>query len=73
MFKTDLTCKPWRLMSVNKKNLKDDHMTIEILCTDLHDFGLNLKENNFCIDFPPGGALEGRCGKCRANVFPKPL
>ena len=52
-------------------------MTIEILCTDLRDFWIKsegvISKNVFYISRPPGGAIKGRCEKCRAKVFPWPL
>ena len=40
-----------------------DHMTIEILCTDLHDFWIKsqgiIGKIVFYISWPPGGAIKG--------------
>ena len=48
-------------------------MTIERLCTDLRDFWIKsegvISKGLFYISRPPGGALKGRCEKCRAKVI----
>ena len=52
-------------------------MTVEILCTDLHDFWIKsqgiIGKNVFYISRPPGGAIKVRYEKSRAKVFPWPL
>ena len=59
----------------NIRNLKDPFrlMTIEILCTDLRDFGTKsvgvLSKNVFCTNRPPGGAITGPCEKFGAEVL----
>ena len=56
-----------------------DRVTIEVMCrpTDLCDILIKsegvISKNVFYIGRPPGGAMKGRCEKCRAKVFPWPL
>ena len=49
-----------------------EHMTIEIVCNDLHDFwtksGAVISKNVFYKSRPPGGAITGRSGKFGAEV-----
>ena len=44
-----------------------EHMTIEIVCNDLHDFwtksGAVISKNAFYKSWPPGGAIRGHSGK----------
>ena len=58
-------------------HMRVDHMTIEILCTDLRDFWIKsqgvISKNVFYISRPKGGAIKGWCEKCRAKVYPQPL
>ena len=54
------------------KDIRIDHMSIEIMCTDLRDNWISGWSNIrklFFISRPPGGAIKGRCEKDRAKVF----
>ena len=55
------------------RQIRLDHMTIEIMCTDLCAIWMKSEgvtsKNMFYISRPPGGALKGRCEKCRAKVI----
>ena len=50
-----------------------DHMTLEILCTDLHEFWIKsvgvMLEKKKRRKWPHGGATTGLCEKCRAEVL----
>ena len=73
LLKTRQSCKLW--MSILQIRL--DRVTIEVMCTDLCDIFIKsegvISKNVFYIGRPPGGAMKGRCEKCRAKVFPWPL
>ena len=78
--KTEQSCKLWKLILANQDGIWNirriglDHMTIEILCTDLRDFCIKsqgvISKNVFYISWTKGGAIKGWCEKCRAKVYP---
>ena len=79
LFKTDQSCKLWKPILANQDEIWNigqirlDHMTIEILCTDLRDFWINsegvISKRLFYISRPTGGAIKGPCEKCGAEVL----
>ena len=59
------------------KDIRNDHMTIEIMCTNFREIWIKceglIAKNVFYISGPPGGAIKGKYEKCGAKVFPWPL
>ena len=46
------------------KDIHIDHMTIEIVCTDLCGILIKSEYQMFYISQPPGGVIKVRCEKC---------